>query len=85
MRHTHAHTRNRRSHHALAAIQLSICKDCGKSHLRHTTCQNCGKYKGVQVIDVAARALKKENRAKVKAKSLGIDPEKAKIASAEKK
>lgn len=78
MRHTRAHTANRRSHHALNAVRLSTCKDCGAAHLRHAVCMNCGKYKGRTVIDVHAELAKKEKKAKAKtqASSAGNSQEK---------
>lgn len=59
MRHTRAHTGNRRSHHGLTAPRLSKCTNCSASHLRHRACSNCGMYRGKQVIDVVAKAEKK--------------------------
>ena len=71
MRHTHEHTANRRSHHALKEPRLSTCKDCGAKHLRHHMCDNCGRYKGRVVIDVAAKAQKKAERIARKKRSYG--------------
>ena len=65
MRHTRAHTRNRRSHHALVGLRFSICAGCGTKHIRHKACLSCGMYRGRVVIDVAQKALKKEKKAKV--------------------
>ncbi|MEI6480449.1 MAG: 50S ribosomal protein L32 [bacterium] len=65
MRHTRAHTGNRRSHHALTAANPSLCKECGHPRLPHTACANCGTYKGKTVINVS---LKTEKKAKNKAK-----------------
>lgn len=67
MRHTRAHTRNRRSHHALVAPRISKCKDCGAAYLRHVVCANCGKYKGRVVLDVMAKSVKAEKKAKATA------------------
>lgn len=64
MRHTRAHTRNRRSHHALEGVRLSRCLKCGLEHQRHTVCSNCGTYRGREVIDVLAKLGKKERKAK---------------------
>ena len=66
MRHTRAHTANRRSHHALRAPALGKCADCGTLTTPHRVCENCGKYRGKVIIDVAAAAAKKE--AKIKAR-----------------
>lgn len=69
MRHTRAHTANRRSHHALTAKNPSLCKDCGHPRLPHTVCANCGKYKGKVVINVNAKAEKKAKSKAKKAKA----------------
>ncbi len=66
MRHTRAHTANRRSHHALKEPRLSKCVKCGQPHLRHRVCLNCGTYKGKEVIDVLAKLSKKEKKQKEK-------------------
>lgn len=66
MRHTRSATGQRRSHHALNAALLSKCSHCGNAVLPHTICQNCGYYKGRQVIDVLAKLDKKERRKKEK-------------------
>ena len=66
MRHTRSATRQRRSHHALEAASLSRCSHCGAEVLPHTLCQNCGYYKGRQVIDVLAKLDKKERKKKEK-------------------
>jgi large subunit ribosomal protein L32 len=68
MRHTRAHTANRRSHHALKSPSLRLCKDCGSPKAPHVICTVCGKYKGRQVLDVRAKIAKKEKKAKEKAK-----------------
>jgi len=34
--------RNRRSHHALAVLNLSRCSQCGQAKLPHAACDNCG-------------------------------------------
>ncbi|KKS76854.1 MAG: 50S ribosomal protein L32 [Parcubacteria group bacterium GW2011_GWC1_43_11b] len=64
MRHTRAHTGNRRSHHALVGVRLSVCAKCGAKHTRHRACANCGTYKGQTVIDTLAKTVKKERQAK---------------------
>lgn len=61
MRSTKGHTGNRRSHHALEEARLSLC-ECGAWHERHRVCQNCGKYRGVQVIDIVARTERESRR-----------------------
>ena len=59
MRHTRAHTGNRRSHHALTGPRLSACSNCATPHLRHRVCPNCGQYRGKMMIDTVALAQKK--------------------------
>ena len=66
MRHTKSATHQRRSHHALKAGVFSKCSHCSKQTLPHAVCQNCGYYKGRQVIDVLAKLDKKERRKKEK-------------------
>ncbi len=80
MRHTRAHTANRRSHHGLKAQNLSMCPDCGAPKLSHTMCMNCGKYKGKVVVDVAASIAKKEQKAKERNRELAGTPEKVEEA-----
>ncbi len=66
MRSTRSHTGNRRSHHALDAVRLSTCKDCGAKKRSHAVCMNCGKYNGRVVIDLTAKATKKAKKAEGK-------------------
>lgn len=62
MRHTRAHTANRRSHHALAEQSLAKC-ECGAVRVSHRACATCGRYKGRVVVDMAAKANKKAAKA----------------------
>jgi large subunit ribosomal protein L32 len=43
----------RRSHHALKAVGVSTCPQCGQPKLSHRVCPNCGFYKGrkIQIVD----------------------------------
>jgi large subunit ribosomal protein L32 len=66
MRHTRAHTRNRRSHHALKEISVLTCPKCGEDSLPHQICKNCGTYKGREMIDVLKKLNKKERKLKEK-------------------
>lgn len=66
MRHTRAHTRNRRSHHALKDVKFLKCKKCNEAVLSHTVCANCGTYKNRQIIDVLKKLSKKERNQKEK-------------------
>ena len=58
MRHTRAHTANRRSHHALKAANLTACSDCGAMKARHTVCDACGMYRGKKVLKIKAKTSK---------------------------
>ena len=58
MRHTRAHTANRRSHHALKAQKLAVC-ECGAARVSHRACASCGRYRGRVVVDLAAKAAVK--------------------------
>lgn len=58
MRHTRAHTANRRSHHALVAKVLTKC-ECGAVRVSHRACPTCGRYNGRVVVDHAAKAQAK--------------------------
>lgn len=58
MRHTRAHTRNRRSHHALEARGLVTC-ECGAPRVSHRACPVCGRYNGRVVVDLAGKAAAK--------------------------
>ena len=42
----------RRAHDALKSRKLVNCPNCGESRLPHHVCQNCGFYKGREVVDV---------------------------------
>lgn len=64
MRSTRSHTGNRRSHHALSNPALSTDSKTGAIHLRHRASAITGKYKGISVIDVEARAAKKAKKMK---------------------
>ncbi len=69
MRHTRSQRGNTRSHHALVASSVTLCKECGSPKLPHAICKVCGKYKGKQVVDVHAKIAKKEKKNKSKASS----------------
>ena len=70
MRHTRAHTKNRRSHHAISAPTLSKCANCGASHRPHHMCLDCGFYKGRQVMDLASQKKAREERMQAKRDSI---------------
>ena len=68
MRHTRAHTGNRRSHHALKGTQLSVDTQTGVPHLRHRMSLENGMYRGRKVIKVSSvkKIEKKQSKAKAK-------------------
>lgn len=66
MRHTRAHTRNRRSHHALKEASLVKCEQCGAMRRGHHMCLSCGFYKGRQVLDLATAKTARDLRIKEK-------------------
>ena len=68
MRHTRAHTKNRRSHHALSAPAVSMEAKDG-AHLRHRVSPITGKYKGEQYLDLSKKDAKKINKKAAKAES----------------
>ena len=53
-------------HLFLEEPSLSVCPKCGKTVLPHTVCQNCGYYKGAEVIDVMKKMTKREKKQKEK-------------------
>jgi ribosomal protein L32 len=59
MRHTRAHTKNRRSHHALKANAITTDEKTKTSSLRHRVDTETGMYRGRQVIDVVKKVAKK--------------------------
>ena len=56
----------RRMHIFLKKPNLTSCPKCSKPVLSHTVCQNCGYYKGAEVIDVLKKLTKKERKKKEK-------------------
>ncbi len=70
MRHTRAHTANRRSHHALKNPTLAVCSNCGSQHRPHHMCLECGFYKGRQVMDLKGQKEKREARMQAKKEAI---------------
>lgn len=62
MRHTKGKRNRVRSHHALVSLKFGTCAHCGKELLPHIMCQNCGYYRGRQVVNVLAKLDKKERK-----------------------
>ena len=62
MRHTRAHTANRRSHHALKVANLVTCKNCGALKAPHVVCDGCGFYRGKKVLEIKAKKATKASK-----------------------
>ncbi len=66
-KHTTKARRNRkRMHIFLKSPLLAACPHCKKPKLPHAVCQNCGYYKGSEVLDVLAKLEKKEKKKREK-------------------
>ena len=46
--------RTRRSHHALARVQLIVCPQCSQAKLAHAACGNCGYVNSHTSIEVGS-------------------------------
>jgi large subunit ribosomal protein L32 len=57
----------RRSHLALKALQLVPCSNCKKQIKPHIVCNNCGHYKGREVVGILAKELKKKEKKRMQA------------------
>ena len=66
MRSTKSHTKNRRSHHALASTSFVKCENCKILKKRHTVCLSCGYYRGMKVLDLIKKMEKKQKKEKAK-------------------
>ena len=69
MRHTRAHTGNRRSHHALKNPTLTTDSKTGVKHLRHYASSVTGTYKGLPVKSLQKKIERNLKRAQEKAKA----------------
>lgn len=78
MRKNRSQTKQGRSHHALTEPTLSKCSNCGELRRPHHMCQECGFYKGRQVMDL--KALKTKREARIRAKRERIKAEAAQAA-----
>lgn len=84
MRHTRAHTANRRSHHALTAPTLATCSNCGAKHRPHHMCLDCGFYKGRMVLDMASKKKSREARLDAKREAINAQNPEATAVEAPK-
>jgi large subunit ribosomal protein L32 len=50
-RHSKSRSRKRRTHYKASAPTLTNCSNCGTAILMHRVCQDCGYYRGKQVIE----------------------------------
>jgi large subunit ribosomal protein L32 len=85
MRINRSATRKRRSHHALTEPRLSTCKDCGAKYLRHRACNECGKYRGRVVEDIAGKTAKKAAKKIAQLEGAEEAVKEKKVATPEKK
>lgn len=74
-RHTKSRRNSKRSHLKLSATTGTHCEKCGVLKQPHVLCENCGTYKGREVVDVLAKLDKKER--KQREKELGEQEEQA--------
>ena len=65
-KHTRAKVGKTRMHKYINRVALNVCPKCKKPVLSHTVCLNCGRYKGVEVINVLSKLTKKEKKVKSK-------------------
>jgi ribosomal protein L32 len=62
MRHTRAHTKNRRSHHRAPAASIVMDKETNVPHMRHRVSLDTGMYKGRQVLNVSKTKKEKVSK-----------------------
>lgn len=62
MRHTRAHTGNRRSHHKVSGKAVVTDSKTGAVHLRHRVDMTTGMYRGKKIIDVMKKVEKKQSK-----------------------
>jgi len=63
---TSARSGARRSHIKAKKISLAACPKCKAPTIPHRTCQNCGFYKGVDILKLEKKSQAKEERRKAR-------------------
>ncbi|MEX0916724.1 MAG: 50S ribosomal protein L32 [Candidatus Spechtbacterales bacterium] len=63
-RHTKSRRDTKRSHLKLKAAVSVRCEKCSVPVMPHLMCENCGTYKGREMVDVLAKLTKKDRKAK---------------------
>lgn len=67
---TRHHTKSRRNkgraHFALKPVKTIACPKCHQQVRSHRVCNNCGFYKGREVVNVLAKLDKKERKQREK-------------------
>jgi large subunit ribosomal protein L32 len=54
-KHSKGRRDRRRAHDALQARNMVACANCGQMRLPHRVCDNCGFYKGREVVHKATK------------------------------
>jgi large subunit ribosomal protein L32 len=66
----HRHTKSKRNkvrmNLYIRPAVLALCKKCKQKVLPYTVCQNCGYYKGKEIINVLGKLTKKEKKQREK-------------------
>ncbi len=63
-RHTKSRRDRRRANIKLRPVNYIHCEKCSAPVPPHIICENCGTYKGREMIDVLKKLSKKDNKAK---------------------
>ncbi|MBI3631734.1 MAG: 50S ribosomal protein L32 [Candidatus Staskawiczbacteria bacterium] len=66
----HRHTKSKRNkvrmHLYIRPSVLTLCTKCKSKVLPHTVCQNCGFYKGKEIINILGKLTKKDRKTREK-------------------
>ena len=66
LKHTKSKRNKVRMHLYIKPAILSLCRKCKSKVLPYTVCQNCGYYKGQEIINVLGKLTKKEKKQREK-------------------